>query len=92
MSIEFDFRPRSKGKNGESSSVRERRENLSRAISQARRNAIDLGCRSTEIALRRAVIALSRECGLPTGLSENEELYTEQVLFRRVDEMFDSRK
>jgi hypothetical protein len=66
-------------------SVREQKSLLLREVSIARNHAIRMGLPQSEIALRRAVIALSRELDLPNGLSEAELTHTDCIVFPRSD-------
>ena len=46
-------------------------------VQSARVRADQMGLRSSEVALRRAVIAISNELGVPSGLEPREMLFTD---------------
>jgi hypothetical protein len=46
-------------------------------VQSARATASELGLKSSEVALRRAVIAMSNELGVPSGLEKSELLFIE---------------
>ena len=46
-------------------------------VQSARVRADQMGLRSSEVALRRAVIAMSNELGVPSGLDSHELLFVD---------------
>ena len=46
-------------------------------VQSARVRADQMGLRSSEVALRRAVIAISKELGVPSGLEPQELLFVD---------------